>query len=313
MNIQWYPGHMTKAKRAMQEDLKLIDLIIEIVDARIPYSSRNPDIDEMGKNKARLILLNKADLASETWNDAWAKWFQRQGFHVVKVNSKSGAGLKQINGVVLEACKEKIERDRRRGILNRPVRAMVVGIPNVGKSTFINSFAGKACTKTGNKPGVTKGNQWIRLNKTLELLDTPGILWPRFENQEVGKKLAFIGSINDEILNKEELALELLKFMMKQYPEVLWERYGIGNGEQTAKERPDGLEEQVKALEQIAKSRLCLLKGNEYDYKKAANLFIDDYRNGRLGRITLEFPKEKEELPKGPGEKKKDDSLGRRG
>lgn len=280
MNIQWYPGHMTKAKRAMQEDIKLIDLIIEVVDARIPYSSRNPDIDELGKNKARLILLNKSDLASEMWNEAWAKWFQARGYHVVKVNSKSGAGLKQINGVVQEACKEKIERDRKRGILNRPVRAMVVGIPNVGKSTFINSFAGKACAKTGNKPGVTKGNQWIRLNKSLELLDTPGILWPRFENQEVGKRLAFIGSINDEILNKEELAMELLKFMMKQYPETLKERYGITVSEPAA------------ALEQIARARACLLKGNEYDYKKAANLFIDDYRSGRLGRITLEFPPE---------------------
>ena len=285
MNIQWYPGHMTKAKRAMQEDIKLIDLIIEVVDARIPYSSRNPDIDELGKNKARLILLNKSDLASETWNDIWARWFQAQGFHVVKVNSKSGAGLKQINGVVQEACKEKIERDRKRGILNRPVRAMVVGIPNVGKSTFINSFAGKACAKTGNKPGVTKGNQWIRLNKSLELLDTPGILWPRFENQEVGKRLAFIGSINDEILNKEELAMELLKFMMKQYPETLEERYGI-----KASSEGSGEPAEVLALEQIAKSRACLLKGNEYDYKKAANLFIDDYRSGRLGRITLEFP-----------------------
>ena len=290
MNIQWYPGHMTKAKRAMQEDLKLIDLIIEIVDARIPYSSRNPDIDELGKNKARLILLNKSDLASETCNEAWAKWFLQQGFYVVKVNSKSGAGLKQIHSVVQEACKEKIERDRKRGIINRPVRAMVVGIPNVGKSTFINSFAGKACTKTGNKPGVTKGNQWIRLNKSLELLDKPGILWPRFENQEVGKRLAFIGSINDEILNKEELALDLLKFMMAQYPQVLKERYGILEGS-------EGTQEQVlaKGLEQIAKSRQCLLKGNEYDYKKAANLFIDDYRSGRLGRITLEFPKEKDE------------------
>lgn len=292
MNIQWYPGHMTKAKRAMQEDLKLIDLIIEIVDARIPYSSRNPDIDELGKNKARLILLNKSDLASETWNDAWAKWFLQQGFHVVKVNSKTGAGLKQIGGVVQEACREKIERDRRRGILNRPVRAMVVGIPNVGKSTFINSFAGKACTKTGNKPGVTKGNQWIRLNKSLELLDTPGILWPRFENQEVGKRLAFVGSINDEILNKEELALDLLKFMMGQYPEVLNERYGIiKESEETDQQIPVG------ALEQIAKSRACLLKGNVYDYERAASLFIDDYRNGRLGRMTLEFPGDGEGVP----------------
>lgn len=307
MNIQWYPGHMTKAKRAMQEDIKLIDLIIEVVDARIPFSSRNPDIDELGRNKARLILLNKSDLASETWNDAWAAWFKSQGFHVVKVNSRSGAGLKQINSVVQEACKEKIERDRRRGIMNRPVRAMVVGIPNVGKSTFINSFAGKACAKTGNKPGVTKGNQWIRLNKSLELLDTPGILWPRFENQEVGLRLAFIGSINDEILNKEELAMELLKFMMKKYPEVLNERYGIGTEEELRAElqQPEQIEAAAAAgqskkseadliaygaLAQIARSRACLLKGNEYDYKKAANLFLDDYRGGRLGRITLEFP-----------------------
>lgn len=152
MNIQWYPGHMTKAKRAMKEDIKLIDLIIEVVDARVPFSSRNPDIDELGQNKARIVLLNKSDLSNERWNDAWAEWFKSQDCHVIKVNSRSGAGLKQINSVVQEACKEKIERDRRRGILNRPVRAMVVGIPNVGKSTFINSFAGKACTKTGNKP-----------------------------------------------------------------------------------------------------------------------------------------------------------------
>ncbi len=282
MNIQWYPGHMTKAKRAMQEDIKLIDLIIEVVDARIPFSSRNPDIDELGKNKARLILLNKSDLASETWNDAWAAWFKNQGFHVVKINSKSGAGLKQINGVVQEACKAKIERDRKRGILNRPVRAMVVGIPNVGKSTFINAFAGKACAKTGNKPGVTKGNQWIRLNKSLELLDTPGILWPRFENQEVGLRLAFIGSINDEILNKEELAAELLKFMGERYPETLKERYDVEPGDP------------YEMLGQIARARACLLKGNEYDYKKAANLFLDDYRNGRLGRMTLEFPPQEE-------------------
>lgn len=278
MNIQWYPGHMTKAKRAMKEDIKLIDLIIEVVDARVPFSSRNPDIDELGQNKARLILLNKSDLAGEYWNDVWAQWFKEQGFFVLKVNSRSGAGLKQINAVVQEACKEKIERDRRRGILNRPVRAMVVGIPNVGKSTFINSFAGKACTKTGNKPGVTKGNQWIRLNKNLELLDTPGILWPKFEDQRVGLRLAFIGSINDDILNQEELALKLMNFLMTNYRPVLEERYGI-QGE-------DG----VSALEQIAKARGCLSKGNELDLKKAANLFIDDFRSGKLGKVTLEFP-----------------------
>lgn len=284
MNIQWYPGHMTKAKRAMKEDIKLIDLIIELVDARVPLSSRNPDIDDLGAGKARLVLLNKSDLADERQNNAWAAYFEGKGCHVLKVNSKSGAGLKQINGVVQEACKEKIERDKRRGILNRPVRAMVVGIPNVGKSTFINSFAGKACTKTGNKPGVTKGNQWIRLNKALELLDTPGILWPRFEDQTVGIRLALIGSINDDILNKDELALDLIRFLNKRYPKVLSERYEV-------KEE----EESVAVLSGIARFRACLLKGGELDLSKAARMLIDDFRSGKLGRITLEFPETKKE------------------
>lgn len=207
MNYQWYPGHMTKAKRMMQENINLIDLIIEVVDARIPVSSRNPDIDELGKNKDRLILLNKSDLADERHNEKWTQYFMDKVFCVVKANSKSGAGIRQVLPVIMEACKEKIERDKRRGIKNRPIRAMVVGIPNVGKSTFINSFAGKACTKTGNKPGVTKGKQWIRINKNVELLDTPGILWPKFEDQSVGAKLAMVGSIKDEILNLEELSL----------------------------------------------------------------------------------------------------------
>lgn len=291
MNIQWYPGHMTKAKRAMKEDIKLIDLIIELVDARVPLASRNPDIDELGKGKARLILLNKSDLASEKQNEAWTAWFKKKGFFVVKINARSGAGLKQINGVVQEACKEKIERDRRRGILNRPVRAMVVGIPNVGKSTFINSFAGKACTKTGNKPGVTKGNQWIRLNKTLELLDTPGILWPRFEDQRVGLLLAFIGSINDEILNKDELAMELIRFLETYYPQILPQRYLPDED----KEVSSGSRTELEWLSQIAKVRGCLLKGGEPDYGKAAAIVIDDFRSGRLGRITLEFPTEEME------------------
>lgn len=278
MNIQWYPGHMTKAKRAMKEDIKLIDLIIELVDARVPLSSRNPDIDELGAGKARMILLNKADLADERYNNAWAAWFEARGFHVVKVNSKSGAGLKQINGVVQEACREKIERDRRKGILNRPVRAMVVGIPNVGKSTFINSFAGKACAKTGNKPGVTKGNQWIRLNKSLELLDTPGILWPRFEDQQVGIRLALVGTIKDEILIKDELAMELIRFFTREYPRVLSERYEINT------------EDELEALKGVARARACLARGGELDLARASNLLIDDFRSGKLGRMTLEFP-----------------------
>lgn len=284
MNLQWYPGHMTKAKRQMQEDLKLIDLIIELVDARISLSSRNPDIDELGKNKARLILLNKSDLADERYNEQWSAYFQKKGFYVVKVNAKSGAGLKSIQGVIQEACKAKIERDRRRGIKNRPIRAMVVGIPNVGKSTFINSYAGKACAKTGNKPGVTKGKQWIRLNKTLELLDTPGILWPKFEDQEVGKRLAFIGSIKDEILNLEELSLELLDYIRTNYPGLLNTRYGI---------EEEGTP--VSLLEAVADKRKCLIRGQEIDYAKAAGIVMEEFRNGKIGRITLEFPPFEEE------------------
>ena len=281
MHFQWYPGHMTKAKRMMQENIKLIDLVIELVDARIPLSSRNPDIDELGKNKARLVLLNKADLAEDKWNDAWAEYFKKKGFSVVKVNSRKGGGIKSIQGVIREACAEKIERDRKRGILNRPVRAMVVGIPNVGKSTFINALAGKACAKTGNKPGVTKGKQWIRLNKQVELLDTPGILWPKLEDQEVGLKLAFIGSIKDEVLQTEELAAELIHFLRTAYPEVLADKYNIEMDE-----------DDYVVLNHIAKSRNCIVRGNELDTEKAALLLLDDFRNGKLGRLTLEYPQE---------------------
>ena len=227
MNIQWYPGHMTKARRMMEEDIKLIDLVIELVDARLPLSSRNPDIDNLAKNKSRLILLNKSDLSDERANNQWTEYFKEKGFFVVKLDSRSGAGMKAINGIIQEACKEKIERDRKRGIINRPVRAMVVGIPNVGKSTFINSYAKKACTKTGNKPGVTKGKQWIKLNKNLELLDTPGILWPKFEDQAIGMKLAFIGSINDEILLTDELALDFIKHVETRYGSLIKERYSL--------------------------------------------------------------------------------------
>lgn len=283
MNYQWYPGHMTKAKRMMEENIRLIDLVIELVDARIPLSSRNPDIDRLGQNKARLVLLNKADLADAGRNQEWKAFFKEKGYFVVALNSRTREGMKAINPIVQEACKEKIERDRRRGIINRPVRAMVVGIPNVGKSTFINSFAGKACAKTGNKPGVTKGKQWIRLNKNLELLDTPGILWPKFEDQEVGMKLALIGSMNDEILNIEELSLNLIGILKKDYPGVLENRYGI-----------DEECDPVKALEEIAKSRNCYKKGEELDLSKAAAILTDDFRSGRIGRITLERPERNE-------------------
>lgn len=279
MDYQWYPGHMTKARRQMTEDIKLIDLVIELVDARVPFSSRNPDIDDLGKNKARLILLNKADLADPHLTKSWMNHFTQKGYHVLEINSKNGVGLKAINGVVNEVCREKKERDRRRGILNRPVRAMVVGIPNVGKSTFINSFAGKACTKTGNKPGVTKGKQWIRLQKNLELLDTPGILWPKFEDRATGLRLAMIGSINDDIIDISALALDIIRFLRDSYPGALEKRYAISD-----------LTEEHSILSGICRNRHCYLRGEELHLERAAGIVVDDFRNGRIGRITLEVP-----------------------
>lgn len=283
MNIQWYPGHMTKARRMMQENIKLIDLIVELVDARAPLSSRNPDIDDLGRGKAWLILLNKADLASECWNDRWTDWFLRRGFSAVRLDSRNRAGMKSVQNVIREACREKTERDQKRGIKNRPIRAMVVGIPNVGKSTFINSFAGKACAKTGNRPGVTKGAQWIRLNRQVELLDTPGILWPKFDDPEVGIRLAILGSVNDEILNLQELAGRLGSFLQEYFPGSLEERY------QTAVPP-----EPERMLRKIAEVRGCLSRGGEPDVERAASLLLDDFRSGRLGKITLEFPPEGE-------------------
>lgn len=277
MDYHWYPGHMTKAVRQMKEDIKLIDLVIELLDARIPLSSRNPDIDDLGKNKSRLVLLNKSDLADETDNNKWIQYFKDKGIIALKINSKNKQGIKEINNAVQIACKEKIERDRKRGIINRPVRAMVVGIPNVGKSTFINAYAGRAAAKTGNKPGVTKGKQWIKLNKNLELLDTPGILWPKFDDQTIGMHLAFIGSMNDNILDVTELAYQLVKLLATTYPKVVVERYKI-----------EGHEDPLQVMYQVAEVRGCKLKGNQPDLEKTSKIIMDDFRAGKLGRITLD-------------------------
>lgn len=281
MHIQWYPGHMTKARRMMQEDIKLIDIVIELVDARVPLSSKNPDIDQLAGQKSRMIILNKYDLADPAKTSEWEKWFKSKGFYVYKLDARKGGQMKAITAMIQEACKEKIERDRKRGIINRPVRAMIVGIPNVGKSTFINTYAGKACAKTGNKPGVTKGKQWIRLNKNVELLDTPGILWPKFDDQVVGQRLAMIGSIKDEILNIDELSILLIEFLKEVYPGILSERYAV-----------DENCDKISILGLIAESRNCRQKGNELDYSKASKLLIDDFRAGKLGRLTLELPQE---------------------
>ena len=277
MNVQWYPGHMTKAVRSMQEDIKLVDLIIELLDARLPMSSRNPDINKLGQGKARLILLNKADLADAGENERWLKFFKASGAEAVLLDSRNNTGMAEVRAAIKAACREKTERDRRRGIKNRPVRAMVAGIPNVGKSTFINSFAKKAVAKTGNKPGVTKGKQWIRLSNELELLDTPGILWPKFEDESVGLHLAMTGSINAEILPRDELAMSIIALMKQDYPGRLAERY-------EADEQASDADILIAAAKRLG----CIKKGGEPDNLRAAALITDDLRAGRLGRISIE-------------------------
>lgn len=283
-DLHWYPGHMTKAVRQMKEDIKLIDIVIELVDARIPISSRNPDIDSLAAGKSRVIILNKADMADDKETDNWVKHFTDEGMIAVKLNSRSGNGMKQVKDAIAKAAEAKMARDRARGILNRPVRAIVGGIPNVGKSTFINSFAGRAVTKTGNKPGVTKGKQWIRLNKQVELLDTPGILWPKFEDRKTAEHLAFIGSIKDEVIEKMELVLNLITELEENYEGLVASYYGFDNCEKTENK----IDFAVKTLEAVAEKRALLKKGGETDTDKASKLILDDFKNGRLGKITLE-------------------------
>ena len=283
-DLHWYPGHMTKAVRQMKEDIKLIDIVIELVDARIPISSRNPDIDSLAAGKSRVIILNKADMADDRETENWVKHFTDEGMIAVKLNSRSGSGMKQVKDAIAKAAEAKMARDRARGILNRPVRAIVGGIPNVGKSTFINSFAGRAVTKTGNKPGVTKGKQWIRLNKQVELLDTPGILWPKFEDRKTAEHLAFIGSIKDEVIEKTELVLNLITELEANYEGLIASYYGFDNCEKTE----NYIDFAVKTLETVAEKRALLKKGGETDTDKASKLILDDFKNGRLGKITLE-------------------------
>ena len=274
---------MTKARRQMIEDMKLIDLVIELIDARIPFSSRNPDIDNIAGSKARLLILNRSDLADETVTEEWIGYFENRELNAVSINALDHSDMRSINDHVKKACAAKIERDRKRGIKNRPVRAMVAGIPNVGKSTFINSFSRKAAAKTGNRPGVTKGKQWIRLSGSLELLDTPGILWPKFEDQSVGINLAVTGAVRDEIINTEELSLELIGILEKLYPGNLGRYYGIQISEN---DKP------INILEKIAGVRGCILKGGETDYLRAAGMLLENYRNGKIGRFSLERPEE---------------------
>ncbi len=279
MQVQWYPGHMAKAKRAMQDDVKLVDMVVELLDARAPLSSRNPDIDKIANNKLRMVILNKADLAEEKANKLWRDFFAKQGIQTVLLDARSSSAKKPVIDAIMRAAQKKFERDRAKGIVSRPVRIMVAGIPNVGKSTLINSVAGKACTRTGNKPGVTRGNQWIRLNKQVELLDTPGILWPKFEDEQVGLHLAYLGSINDEIMELSELASCLIRELSVISPDALANRYNI-----------EMHEDPYIVLKNIAVARFALQKGGEADTNKACRFLLEDFRSGRLGRISLEIP-----------------------
>lgn len=287
MNIQWYPGHMTKTRRMMTENISLVDVVVELIDARIPYSSKNPDIDELAKNKRRIIVMNKTDLADPAKTEIWKKWFEQKGFTVILADAVKGTGVNKVADAAKSLMKDKIERERARGRLFVPVRAMIVGIPNVGKSTFINKTVGKITAKTGDKPGVTKGKQWIRIKKDFELLDTPGILWPKFEDEEVGLKLAMVGSINDNILDTETLCTEFINLMMTVNPSCIKKRYNV---------EFDTIDEPYGVLEKIAISRGFVKKGGESDCERASKIVLDEFRGGKIGRITLEEPANIDEM-----------------
>lgn len=284
MNIQWYPGHMAKTKKMILENISLVDIVVELVDARIPYSSKNPDIDKFAKNKYRIIILNKSDLANEKSTKKWVDYFQQKGFKVILTNSINGRGLSEVTTVSRELMKEKIERDKARGRIYRPIRAMIVGIPNVGKSTFINKFVGKATTQTGDRPGVTKGKQWIKIKKDFELLDTPGILWPKFEDYQVALKLAFTGAIKDDTMDIQTLAHEFIGFIIKLDPQIIKQRYKINFDENSKPE---------EIFELIARARGFIMIGNNVDLLRTARILFDEFRGGKLGNLTLEIPEYK--------------------
>ena len=279
MDIQWYPGHMTKTKRMMNENISLVDVVIELLDARIPYSSKNPDIDNLANNKYRIIILNKVDLADDKKTEMWKAYFKEKGFEVILVNSVNGKGLDKIEPKAKSLMKEKIERLKKRGRIFVPVRAMIVGIPNVGKSTLINKFVGRAMTKTGDKPGVTRGKQWVKVKKDFELLDTPGILWPKFEDKAVGMKLAFTGAVNDDIIDSYTLALNLICVLREKYPNCIKNRYKIEFDEKNSSD---------DILRKIGETRGFKIKGGEIDLKRTSDIFIDEFRAAKLGKITLE-------------------------
>ncbi len=283
MHIQWYPGHMTKTRRMMETDLKLVDVVAEIIDARIPIASRNPDIDELVAGKPRIVVLNRADQADPAGNQRWAAHFRALGLTVMESDAKSGAGVSRFTETVNSALKETIARWREKGLVGRPIRAMIVGVPNVGKSTFINKIAKRKSAKTSDRPGVTRGKQWVTVSQGLELLDTPGILWPKFEDDRIGMHLAFTGAVRDAIIDTETLAMHLMELLNEKRPDALTERYKIA-----AQPGMTGWE----LLELAAKRRGFLISGGEVDLERMSNILLDEFRGGKLGRVSLEWPED---------------------
>ena len=292
MNIQWYPGHMTKTRRQIEADLGQVDMVAEIVDARIPISSRNPDIDALVGAKPRLIVLNRADQADPAGNRAWAQAFQVQGHAVLETDAKTGKGVSRFSAVSKELLREQIERWRAKGQVGRPVRAMVVGVPNVGKSTFINQVAKRKSAKAGDRPGVTRGKQWVTVDAGLSLLDTPGILWPKFEDERVGRHLAYTGAVKDDIMDVETLACHLRDDLARRYPDALRERYKLELPQR--QEEQDALAYGYELLRAGAGKRGFLISGGEADTERMARILLDEFRGGKLGNFTLELPQEME-------------------
>ncbi len=281
MDIQWYPGHMTKTRRQIQADLKLVDLVAELTDARIPVSSRNPDIDALVGDKPRLLVLNRADQADPAMNRIWAEWFRSRGLAVLETNARDGKGVNQFSFAVKTVLKDQLARWKERGLVGRPIRVMVVGVPNVGKSTFINRVARRKSAKAGDRPGVTRGKQWITVDPGMELLDTPGILWPKFEDPSTGFHLAFTGAVKDEIMDVETLACHLMELLAARYPQALTDRYRL---------TPEAGEAGWQLLERTARKRGFLISGGEPDTGRMARILLDEYRSGKLGAFTLESP-----------------------
>lgn len=286
MNINWYPGHMAKTKRQITEDMKLVDVVIELLDARIPVSSQNPDISRLVNNKKRIVILNKADLADPVETKKWIEYFKTKNIVALEVDSNQGKGINQVNQTIEKLMAEELKIQNERGRIRKTIRVMIVGIPNVGKSSFINRISKKTTMVVGNRPGVTKQKQWIRIGSQIELLDTPGVLWPKFESEEVGLNLAYTGSIKDEVIDKVEVAYYLLKFLDKNYSKNLYEKYKISQEE--ISNIADHPQYTLELMNLIGRKRGALVSGGNVDEEKVANIILDDFRKGKIGNITLE-------------------------